>query len=436
MQAAPVIQDAPKSPEQLLKDLEEQEKEILTSEMTSMSNDDVKMRTRMIDSEVRMLKSEAQRLTHELNSSKEQIKDNLEKIKLNRQLPHLVGNIAEILDATPEDEDDPSSVKAGQKSVVLKTTTRQTVYLPIIGLVPVDELKPGDLVGVNKDSYLVLDKLPSEYDSRVKAMEIDERPTDQYSDIGGADKQIQELIEAIVLPMTHKDRFDNIGITPPKGLLLYGPPGTGKTMMARACAAATKATFLKLAGPQLVQMFIGDGAKMVRDAFNLAKEKAPAIIFIDEIDAVGMKRSSGGELSGVREVQRTMLELLNQLDGFSSDDRVKVIAATNRPDTLDPALLRSGRLDRKIELPHPNEPARARILQIHSRKMNVNKEEVNFNELAKGTHDFNGAMLKAVCVEAGMEALRRGATELTHEDFMQGIFAVQAKKKKSLSYYA
>jgi 26S proteasome regulatory subunit T5 len=236
--------------------------------------------------------------------------------------------------------------------------------------------------------------------------------------------------------MTHKERFDSIGITPPKGVLLYGPPGTGKTMMARACAAATQATFLKLAGPQLVQMFIGDGAKMVRDAFALAKEKAPAIIFIDEIDAVGMKRSSGGELSGVREVQRTMLELLNQLDGFSSDDRVKVIAATNRPDTLDPALLRSGRLDRKIELPHPNEPARARILQIHSRKMNVNKDEVNFNELAKGTHDFNGAMLKAVCVEAGMEALRLSATELTHEDFQQGIFAVQAKKKKSLSYYA
>ena len=435
MQAqAPVIQDAPKTAEQLLKELEEQEREILTSDITSMSNDDVKMRTRMIDSEVRMLKSESQRLTHELNSAKEQIKDNVEKIKLNRQLPHLVGNIAEILDATPEDEDEP--VKLGQKSAVLKTTTRQTVFLPIIGLVPSGELKPGDLVGVNKDSYLVLDKLPSEYDSRVKAMEIDERPTDQYSDIGGADKQIQELIEAIVLPMTHKERFDNIGITPPKGVLLYGPPGTGKTMMARACAAATKATFLKLAGPQLVQMFIGDGAKMVRDAFNLAKEKAPAIIFIDEIDAVGMKRSSGGELSGVREVQRTMLELLNQLDGFSSDVRVKVIAATNRPDTLDPALLRSGRLDRKIELPHPNEPARARILQIHSRKMNVNKEEVNFNELAKGTHDFNGAMLKAVCVEAGMEALRRNATELTHEDFMQGIFAVQAKKKKSLSYYA
>lgn len=189
--------------------------------------------------------------------------------------------------------------------------------------------------------------------------------------------------------------------------------------MARACAAQTKATFLKLAGPQLVQMFIGDGAKMVRDAFELAKEKAPTIIFIDELDAVGTKRSSGeGE---TREVHRTMLELLNQLDGFSQNDDIKVIAATNRPDTLDPALLRSGRLDRKIELPHPNEEARARIMQIHSRKMNVNKDDVNYEELARGTPDFNGAQMKAVCVEAGMTTLRRGGTQLRHEDFVEGI---------------
>jgi len=284
--------------------------------------------------------------------------------------------------------------------------------------------------------YLVLDKLPAEYDSRVKAMEVDERPTDQYSDIGGLDKEIQELIEAIVLPMTHKERFEAVGVTPPKGILIHGPPGTGKTMMARACAAATQATFLKLAGPQLVQMFIGDGAKIVRDAFTLAREKAPAIIFIDELDAIGQNRSGGGELSGVREVQRTMLELLNQLDGFSSTHNVKVIAATNRPDTLDPALLRSGRLDRKIELPHPNEDARARIMQIHSRKMNYNKDDVNFLELARCTDDFNGAQLKAVCVEAGMEALRRGATELGHEDYMSGINTVQSKKKSAINYYA
>jgi len=289
-------------------------------------------------------------------------------------------------------------------------------------------------VGVNKDSYLVLEKLPPEYDSRVKAMEVDERPTEQYSDIGGCDKQIKELIEAVVLPMTHKQRFIDLGIQPPKGVLMYGPPGTGKTMMARAVAAQTKSTFLKLAGPQLVQMFIGDGAKLVRDAFALAKEKAPAIIFIDELDAIGTKRFNS-EKAGDREVQRTMLELLNQLDGFQPNDDIKVIAATNRVDVLDPALLRSGRLDRKIELPLPNEESRAQIMRIHSRKMNVDKE-VNFDELARCTDDFNGAQCKAVCVEAGMIALRRDATVIKHEDFMDAILEVQAKKKTTLNYYA
>merc|ERR1719506_1746795 len=252
--------------------------------------------------------SEQQRLHHELKTTEEKIKENKEKIKMNRQLPHLVANVAEILELEPDDDDEDGAtqdidMQRKGKSMVVKTITRQTIFLPVIGLVDAEELKPNDLVGVNKDSYLVLNKLPPEYDSRVKAMEVDERPTDQYSDIGGLDKQIQELIEAIVLPMTHKERFETVGVTPPKGVLMHGPPGTGKTMMARACAAQTNATFLKLAGPQLVQMFIGDGAKIVRDAFALAREKSPAIIFIDEIDAIGMKRSSGSELSGVREVQ-------------------------------------------------------------------------------------------------------------------------------------
>merc|ERR1719335_118723 len=410
-------------------------------EIKRLSNDEIQLRIRGLESEVRIMKSEAQRLTHELKTIEEKTKDNKEKIKLNKQLPHLVANVAEILELEAEEDDEDGAtmdvdMQRKGKSLVVKTTTRQTIFLPVIGLVDAEDLKPNDLVGVNKDSYLVLDKLPAEYDSRVKAMEVDERPTDQYSDIGGLDQQIKELIEAIVLPMTHKDRFETIGIMPPKGVLMHGPPGTGKTMMARACAAATNATFLKLAGPQLVQMFIGDGAKIVRDAFTLAREKQPAIIFIDELDAIGQKRSGGGELSGVREVQRTMLELLNQLDGFSSTTTVKVIAATNRPDTLDPALLRSGRLDRKIELPHPNEDSRARIMQIHSRKMNYNKDDVNFTELARCTEDFNGAQLKAVCVEAGMEALRRGATELCHEDYMVGIHTVQAKKKTTTNYYS
>jgi len=311
---------------------------------------------------------------------------------------------------------------------------QQTIYLPVLGLVDADQLKPGDLVGVHKDSYLILDLLPCEYDARVKAMEVDEKPSEDYGDIGGLEKQITELKEAVVLPLTHAGLFQEIGIKAPKGVLLYGPPGTGKTLMARACARETKSTFLKLAGPQLVQMFIGDGAKLVRDAFALAKEKKPAIIFIDELDAIGTKRFNS-EKAGDREVQRTMLELLNQLDGFTSNDDVKVIAATNRVDILDPALLRSGRIDRKVEFPLPNEEARARILVIHSRKMKTSPD-INFDELSRCTQDFNGAQLKAVCVEAGMLALRRNAKELQHEDFVEGIGAVQAKKKKSLAYYA
>jgi len=415
-------------------------KEEVGDDVMKMSSNEIQSRTKLMDNEVKIMKSEAMRIQHELQSMKEKIKENAEKIKVNKTLPYLVSNVIELLDVDPEDhaEEDGNAVDLDSqrkgKCAVIKTSTRQTYFLPIIGLVDAEELTPGDLVGVNKDSYLILEKLPTEFDSRVKAMEVDERPTEQYSDIGGLDKQIQELIEAVVLPMTHKDRFESIGIQPPKGVLMYGPPGTGKTLLARACAAQTKSTFLKLAGPQLVQMFIGDGAKLVRDAFALAKERSPAIIFIDELDAIGTKRFDS-EKAGDREVQRTMLELLNQLDGFEPNNDIKVIAATNRVDILDPALLRSGRLDRKIEFPVPNEEARARILQIHSRNMNVNSD-VNYEELARCTDDFNGAQLKAVCVEAGMIALRREAVELSHEDYMEGILEVQAKKKANLQYYA
>jgi len=290
-------------------------------------------------------------------------------------------------------------------------------------------------VGVNKDTYLVLDTLPTEYDSRVKAMEVDEKPKDKYVDIGGLDKQIQEMMEAVVLPITNRAQYAAIGITPPKGVLLYGVPGTGKTMLARACAASSNACFLKLAGPQLVQMYIGDGARLIRDAFALAKRKAPAIIFIDEIDAIGMRRGNEDEKGGSREVQRTMLELLAQLDGFGSTDEVKVIAATNRIDVLDPALLRSGRLDRKVEFAMPDEEARAQILQIHARRMTLNAD-VNFEEIARSTDDMNGAQLKAVTVEAGMQALKHDRLSVGHEDFIEGIASVLAKKKASLNYFA
>ncbi|KAF7639749.1 26S proteasome subunit P45 family protein [Meloidogyne graminicola] len=419
-------------PEQKM-DVDNDDDEI-APEILEMSAEQIRERTMLLDNEVRIMRSEIQRINHSVQTLKEKVKENNERVKVNKQLPYLVSNVIELLDLEDQQEDEGANVDLDArktKCAVIKTSTRATYFLPVIGLVDTAELKPGDLVGVNKDSYLVLEKLPPEYDSRVKAMEVDERPTETYTDIGGCDSQIKELIEAIVLPMTKKEIFANIGILPPKGVLMYGPPGTGKTMLARAVAAQTKSAFLKLAGPQLVQMFIGDGAKLVRDAFALAKEKAPAIIFIDELDAIGTKRFNS-EKAGDREVQRTMLELLNQLDGFQPNDDVKVIAATNRVDVLDPALLRSGRLDRKIELPAPNEKARARILQLHARKMNVSKE-VNYDELARCTDDFNGAQCKAVCVESGMIALRRDATIVEHEDFMDAILEVQAKKKTMLT---
>lgn len=406
----------------------------------SSSVRDIDTRAKLLDNEIRIFKSELQRLMFEKQQMELKIKDNKEKIDNNKQLPYLVSNIVEIInsDTLSKDAQNGSAknldmVDSG-KAAVVKTTSRQTVFLPMAGLVDTTQLKPNDLVGVNKDSYLILDTLPSEFDSRVKAMEVDEKPTESYADVGGLDKQIEELVEAVVLPLKQAEKFKKLGIKPPKGALMYGPPGTGKTLLARACAAQSNATFLKIAAPQLVQMFIGEGAKLVRDAFQLAKEKQPTIIFIDELDAIGTKRFDS-EKSGDREVQRTMLELLNQLDGFGSDDNIKVLAATNRVDVLDPALLRSGRLDRKLEFPLPSEEARGSILQIHSRKMTT-AGDINWKELARSTDEFNGAQLKAVTVEAGMIALRNAQDEVKHEDFVEAIGEVQSRKVKSASFYS
>lgn len=382
------------------------------------------VQTKLINGETDMIKSVISNIEHQIRVKKEGINENLKKIKLNRQMPYLVGNVVEILDDDENEE---------KKSAVVSTSTRVTSFLPMIGLVEAKDLRPGDMVSLHKETNVIFEKLPPDYDNRVKAMELDEKPTETYEDIGGLERQIMELTEALVLPITHPERFRKLNIRPPKGVLMHGPPGTGKTLMARACAAKSETTFMKLAGPQLVQMYIGDGAKLVRDAFKLAVEKKPTIIFIDEIDAIGTKRTES-DRTGDREVQRTMLELLNQLDGFSSSDDVKIIAATNRVDILDPALLRSGRFDRKIEFPLPNTDGRKRILQIHARKMSVSGN-VNFDELARSTEGFNGAQCKAVCVEAGMAALRKDHKEITQNDMIDGIQEVMAKKKSVLMYF-
>lgn len=410
-------------------------------EIQGLPLDQIKQKIKSVEAKTQYFKGEINKMKVDIRKFNARIKENKQKLLIQTGLPHLVSTVSEIFDLENQEEDEEGSgLKTNlhfklTKGAIIKTSTRNTIFLPVIGFVEPEELKPLELVGVNKDTFLIYEKLPPEYDSRVRVMELDTKPTEKYSDMGGVDKQIQELEEAIVFPIEKKHLFDAIGIKPPKGVLMYGPPGTGKTMLARAVAARVKATFLKLAGSQLVQSYIGDGAKMVRDAFALAREKAPTIIFIDEIDAIGIKRS-GGDGHGGKEVQRTMLELLNQLDGFSSTDDVKVIAATNRADVLDPALLRSGRLDRKIEFPMPNEEGRAKILEIHSRNMHYNNKLINFKEFARMTDDFNGAMLKAVCVEAGMIALRRGGSEVTHNDYVEGINQVKAKKKAKLYYYS
>ena len=434
-----------KEEEKKEKTKEELLNEYITQKLSEVENlpiDQIKQKIKSVEARTQYYKGEINKMKVDIRKFNARIKENKSKLVIRTGLPHLVSTVSEIFDLEPQQqEEEGSGLKQNEmtknitKGAIIKTSTRNTIFLPVIGFVEPEELKPLELVGVNKDTFLIYEKLPPEYDSRVRVMELDTKPTEKYSDMGGVDKQIQELEEAIVFPLEKKHLFEAIGIKPPKGVLMFGPPGTGKTMLARAVAAKVKATFLKLAGSQLVQSYIGDGAKMVRDAFALAKEKAPTIVFIDEIDAVGLKRS-GGDGHGSQEVQRTMLELLNQLDGFSSNENVKVIAATNRADVLDPALLRSGRLDRKIEFPMPNEEGRAKILEIHSRNMHYNNKLINFKEFARMTDDFNGAMLKAVCVEAGMIALRRGGSEVTHNEYVEGINQVKAKKKKQLYYYS
>lgn len=392
----------------------------IPEEIANLPEESIAQKIQGINMEIAIMNSEIKNILHEIQSKKNSISENEEKVKLNKQMPYLVATVTELLGKENNFE-----------TATVKTSTRISSYLPMVGLVPAEELEPGDLVAVHKETNLILEKLPKDYDNRVKAMKSDCKMHETFKDIGGLERQLEELNEAIILPIKEKERFESLNLKPPKGVLMYGPPGTGKTLMARACAVQAKATFLKLAGPQLVQMYIGDGARMVRDAFALAREQKPAIIFIDEIDAIGTKRIES-DRTGDREVQRTMLELLNQMDGFSDND-VKVIAATNRVDILDPALLRSGRFDRKIEFPLPNIEGRKTILQIHTRTMVI--DQINYEELARSTEGFNGAQLKAVCVEAGVVAMRKDKKIVEQIDFIDGIQEVLAKKKSKIVYF-
>ena len=250
-------------------------------------------------------------------------------------------------------------------------------------------------------------------------MEIETKPDVTYEQIGGLEEQIIEVKETVELPLKEPELFEKIGIDPPKGILLYGPPGTGKTLLAKAVANETNATFIKIVASEFVKKYIGEGARLVREVFELAKEKAPAIIFIDELDAVAAKRLKSST-SGDREVQRTLMQLLAELDGFESRGDIGIIGATNRPDILDPALLRPGRFDRFIEVPLPNEDGRKQILKIHTKRMALD-EEADIDLLSDLTDGLSGADLKAVCTEAGMFAIREKRDKVTVADFMDAV---------------
>jgi len=289
------------------------------------------------------------------------------------------------------------------------------------------KLTAGTRVALDMTTLTIMRALPREVDPVVFNM-LTEDPGDvSYAEIGGLNDQIRELREVIELPLTNPELFIRVGIKPPKGVLLYGPPGTGKTLLARAIASNIDASFLKVVSSAIVDKYIGESARLIREMFDYARDHQPCVIFMDEIDAIGGRRFSEGT-SADREIQRTLMELLNQMDGFDTLGKVKMIMATNRPDVLDPALLRPGRLDRKIEIPLPNEAARADIIRIHALPM-TKQGEIDFDAVVKLSDGFNGADLRNVCTEAGMFAIRAERDYVIEEDFMKAVRKIGDNKK-------
>ena len=331
-----------------------------------------------------------------LKNSVSYLKSELSKFK---ELPLLVCEIRKVI---------------GNKAVI-RIPNGSCFYVSSLGHI---NLEVGDSVLVEQRSLTIVQKLDRLGSFDVEDFLIMERPSINWSSIGGLDNQVKELKEVIELPLTNPDIFKKIGIDPPNGVLLYGPPGTGKTLLAKAVATGSNSTFIEIVASELVQKFIGEGAKLVREIFKIAREKAPTIIFIDEIDALAAGRLDIGT-GGEREVQRTFMQLLTEMDGFNPLDNVKIIAETNRIDIIDEAILRPGRFDRLIEVPLPEKEGRKNILTIHTKSMNL--INVDIDHLAETTEGMSGADLKSICTEAGYFAIRENRFEVKHEDFKMAV---------------
>ncbi|CAG2057969.1 unnamed protein product [Timema podura] len=340
------------------------------------------------------------------------LEEEISKLDHLRGSPMLVGTLQEIID------DD---------HVIVSSSFGNEHYVSVLSIVDKEKMELGCSVLLHNRVHAVVGVLVDDSDTLIKIMKLERAPQETYADIGGLESQIQEIKEAVELPLTNPEYYEEMGIKPPKGVILYGPPGTGKTLLAKAVANQTSATFLRITGSQLIHKNLGEGPRVVRELFRVAEEYAPAIIFIDEIDAVGTKRYdsiSGGE----REIQRTMLELLSQLDGFDYKLGVKVLMATNRIETLDPALIRPGRIDRKIEFPIPDHKTKKRIFNIHTSRMNL-ADDVDFVQLLMARDDLTGADIKAICTEAGLLALRERRMKVLNQDFKDSKDVIIYRKK-------
>jgi proteasome regulatory subunit len=373
------------------------------SSLTENYTRHLERRLRALETEKQILQAERSRLEKETQT----LRTELEKL---RQSPLITATVIEMLE---------------DGRAVVKSSTGPNFVVHVSSSIVKEKIQPGMRVALNQRSFAVTQELPPSRDPMIRAMEIEEAPEVSYSDIGGLREQLLEIKETVELPLVKPHLFQQVGIEPPRGVLLTGPPGTGKTLCARAVAHETNATFIRVIGSELVQKFIGEGARLVREIFMLAKEKSPAIVFVDELDAVGSHRLDIAT-SGDREVQRTLMQLLSELDGFENRGQVAVLGATNRPDILDPALLRPGRFDRIIEFPFPDDDSRNEIFKIHTRGMNLDSK-LDFDKLVSATAGKTGADIKAMCTEAGMFAIRESRVCVRQDDFSKAIAKIQSR---------
>lgn len=380
----------PNSSDDDLKDLEE-----AYAKLRDDSQQLINERT-TLEAEIRTLRKKVERLD--------------ENVNLLKMPPLIIGHLQDVLD---------------HERAIVRSSNGTVFQVSLNQRLDPERLKPGTRVALNQDSLSVIEILHEAWDPMVSGAEMTDKPSISYEDVAGLDEQVESVREAIELPLLKPELFEKVGIVPPKGVLLVGPPGCGKTLLAKAVANHTDATFIRMVGSELAQKYIGEGGRMVRELFSLAKEKSPSVIFLDEIDAIGAKRLDGST-SGDREVQRTLMQLLAELDGFDALQDVKIIAATNRPDILDDALLRPGRFDRVIEIPIPDDDARKSILKVHLKSMNTKK--INIQRIVERTKGYSGAELRATCVESGMIAIRDGRNTVTQTDVMDAVARLDKKR--------